>query len=160
MLTCFLTFIVKSLLFSALFVQDLTQFLKVVIFNLIDYFYSSLDLILFVLYNKVTQFYTNILFLCCFFIMVYLQEIGYSLLHYTVGPCCLTSLNAIVGIYQYQAPGLSFLLHLPTLATVSVLHVYESVSVLKIDSFVIYYGASHTNDIIWYMFSLDLLYLV
>ena len=38
------------------------------------------------------------------------QEIGYSLLCCTIGPCCLTILNVIVCIYQPQtpSPSLSF----------------------------------------------------
>ena len=68
------------------------------------------------------------------------QEIGYSSLCYTVGPCCLSILNVTVCIYYPRTPNPS--LPLPPLHLgnhKSVLYVCESLSVSQIGSFVPYF---------------------
>ena len=57
------------------------------------------------LYSKVPQIHTYIFFFKnILFQYVSFQEIKYSSLCYTVGPCCLSILNVIVCIYQSQTP--------------------------------------------------------
>ena len=52
--------------------------------------------------DSVTDIYT--FFLKYSFPLWFTQEIGYSSLCYTVGPCCLSILNVIVCIYQPPIP--------------------------------------------------------
>ena len=80
------------------------------------YFYYSYFIVWyqFLLYSKMPQSFihayiyicihthTHILFLI--FHHVLSQEIGYSSLCYTLGPCCLSILSVIVCIYQPQTP--------------------------------------------------------
>ena len=51
-------------------------------------------------YSKVTQLYTNILFLTIIFRYDLSQEIGYKTLCYTVAPCCFNYLFSEAGLIQ------------------------------------------------------------
>ena len=98
----------------------------------------------FLLYSKMTQSYTHththtLSFSILFSITVLSQEIGYSFLCYTAGPC-LSILNVIVfvstnpklPVYPIPSP-------FPLGNHNSVLYVCEFVSVLQIGSFVPYF---------------------
>ena len=88
----------------------------------------------FLLYNKVTPLYIHIhtyhSFSHAIFRHVTSQETGYRSLSCTAGPHCEFILNGIVCIYWSQTPCLFHSLPLPLGNHKSVLHVYESVSLL------------------------------
>ena len=68
------------------------------------------------------------------------QDIKYSSLCYTLGPCCSSIRYVIVCIYQLQTPRIFLSLPYPLLGNHrSVLYVCESVSILQIGSFVPYF---------------------
>ena len=73
-------------------------------------------------HSKVTSFY---MYIHSFFNILFhyglSQEIGYSSLRCTVGPCCLSILNVIVYIYQLQIPSLLSLFPCSLLATTSLI---------------------------------------
>ena len=95
----------------------------------------------FLLYSILTQSYIYIhSFSHTIFHHVLSQEIEYSSLCCTIGPHSLSILNAaVVYVYQPQTPHPSHSTPLPFGNHKSVLYVYESVSILYIDSFVPYF---------------------
>ena len=82
------------------------------------------------------------------------QEIGYSSMHYTAGPCCLPTLSVvlIVCIYQSQIPSASLSLPLSLLSNYkSDLYVCDSVSALHIGSLVSYFRYHNLSGVMWYL---------
>ena len=95
------------------------------------------------LYSKMTQFYIYIHSLI-FFPLWLIENIGYSSLCYTIGPCCLSILNVIICIYQPHIPS-------PFPGNHKSDHyACESVSVSWIGSFVPYFRF-HIQVTSWYL---------
>ena len=87
------------------------------------------NVVLILVYSKVIQLYTHnthiYMYICILFHYGLLQDIEYSSLCYTVGPCCLLILCIIVCTCQSQTPNLSLSSLFP-LVTISLLSISVS----------------------------------
>ena len=100
-------------------------------------------------YSKVIQLYKHIYFFQIIFPYSLLQNVEYSFLCYTVGPCWLSILCIVVCICQFQTPNLSTP-PFPFNNHKFVFYVCGSISVLCISSFFCKEKRSSSDPVLYF----------